>query len=244
MRKPDFQFKQFSIWHDQCAMKVNTDGILLGAWSQLHSAQNIADIGTGTGLIALMLAQKDHDYGCIKKASITAIEIDPKAAQQASFNVEQSPWHKQVNIVELSFQQYAEQSNERFELLVSNPPYFTNSLKAPDKSRDTARHNDSLSFSDLLTSAQTIATEDAHFYLILPCEEADKLLSIAGQHGWFLSHHCLVSTVTDKQATRSLLQLTNQEVSSVKTSNITIRDRNNNYTQEFVELCRDYYLFM
>ncbi len=244
MRKPDFQFKQFSIWHDQCAMKVNTDGILLGAWSQLHSAQNIADIGTGTGLIALMLAQKDNDYGCVEKASITAIEINSQAAQQALFNVEQSPWHKQVNIVELSFQQYAERSNERFDLLVSNPPYFTNSLKAPDKSRDTARHNDSLSFSDLLTSAQTIATENAYFYLILPCEEADKLLSIADQHGWFLAHHCLVSTVTGKEATRSLLKLTNQLISNTEISNITIRDRSNNYTQEFVELCRDYYLFM
>lgn len=242
MQDPDFKFKQFSIWHDKCAMKVNTDGILLAAWTELMSCNNILDIGTGTGLIALMLAQKSQHQTL--PASLCAVEIDPAAAEQAQFNITQSKWRQQIELIQQDIQSYSQQSSRRFDLLVSNPPYFTNSLQAGTVARNQARHNQGLSFDDLLASAAKLATKQARFNLILPCNEANKLIAIAKQHNWHLVQECLVSTVTDKPASRSLLSLSKQGKESVTKSHITIRNRDNSYTTEFIELCRDYYLFM
>lgn len=242
MQQADFRFKQFSIWHDQCAMKVNTDGILLGAWTELNQAKQIADIGTGTGLIALMLAQKGQNLK--QQINISAIEIDQAAAQQASFNVAQSPWQNLIDINHQSFQQFSEYTDASFDLLVSNPPYFTDSLQAPDKSRNLARHNHGLSFQQLLENAAKITTAQARFNLILPCNEAERLLQLAPKYDWQLQHHCKVSTVTAKQPSRSLLSLDKGLMQEPQSSELTIRNKDNSYHQSFIELCQDFYLFM
>lgn len=242
MQEPDFRFKQFSIWHDQCAMKVNTDGILLGAWSTITSKHSIIDIGSGTGLIALMLAQKANETK--QSVQITAVEIDQLAANQASSNVARSPWPQQVKVIQQDIQSFSRACPTKFDLLVSNPPYFTNSLKAQGEARDKARHNDGLSFADLLKSAEALCSDSATFNLILPSNETDRLLKIAPEFNWYLSDRCQVSTVTGKTPTRSLLSLTRKKVITPVSSNLVIRDKTNSYTPEFVELCKAYYLFM
>lgn len=239
MQAPDFTFKQFSIWHDKCAMKVNTDGILLGAWSQLNNATTILDIGSGTGLIALMLAQR-----ACTKAQIFGVEIEQAAAQQASFNASQSPWSINVQIINQDIQSFSLTHMAKFDLIVSNPPYFTNALKAPTKGRELARHNDGLSFEQLLHSASLLASNNAHFSLILPCDEAQRLLTISEKFGWNLKHLCLVSTVTGKAPSRSLIELVRAESTTPKQTALTIRDNTNKYTDEFIQLCKDYYLSM
>lgn len=242
MRAPDFRFKQFSIWHDQCAMKVNTDGILLGAWSNLSSAKSIIDIGSGTGLIALMLAQKASESE--QELQIVGVEIDQAAAVQATDNVAQSPWSQQVEIVQRDIQSFSQDCSTKFDLLVSNPPYFTNSLRSLGDARDKARHNDGLSFADLLKSSDILCSESATFNLILPCNEADRLLTLAAEFNWHLNKRCQVSTVTGKAPTRSLLSLTRTKSATPLLSKLIIRDKTNSYTPEFIELCRAYYLAM
>lgn len=239
MQAPDFTFKQFSIWHDKCAMKVNTDGILLGAWSQLNNATTILDIGSGTGLIALMLAQRVSI-----PAQIFGVEIEQAAAQQASFNASQSPWAAKVQIINLDIQSFSLTHMAKFDLIVSNPPYFTNALKAPNKGRELARHNDGLSFEQLLHSASLLASDNAHFSLILPCEEAQSLLAISEKFGWHLKRLCLVSTVIGKPPSRSLIELARAESAAPTQTALTIRDKKNKYSDEFIQLCKDYYLSM
>lgn len=242
MPTPDFRFKQFAINHDRCAMKVNTDGVLLGAWAVLNKASKIVDIGTGTGLIGLMLAQRCQHL--TPPVSVTAIEIDKFAAQQAAENALASPWSSQVRVVEQDIQSFSRESQDKFDTIVSNPPYFSNALAAPDLARNKARHNDGLSFAELLQSAANIASTQCLFTLILPCNEAERLLSIAAEHHWHLAKHCLVATVEGKTPSRSLLTLSTDPFVEAQTSQLTIRNKDNSYHPDFINLCRDFYLFM
>src|SRR6478736_3632457 len=137
-----FEFKQFKIKQDRCAMKVGTDAVLLGAWVVPNGSKKILDIGTGTGVIALMLAQKSS-------AGILAIDIDRESTEQAGINVAESIFHSQIKVVHTSFQELVKNSSEKFDLIVTNPPYFIDSFKNPSERSTTARHTDSLSFEDL-----------------------------------------------------------------------------------------------
>ena len=138
-----FQFKQFTVFHDRCAMKVGTDGVLLGAWTRTGQGCSILDIGTGTGLIALILAQRIPD------ARITAVELDREAALQAAENVRNSPWAARIEVVEADIRQYATRVSHPFDIIVSNPPFFNSSLHSPSEARTQARHTDSLSYAEL-----------------------------------------------------------------------------------------------
>ena len=149
-----FRFKQFTIHQDACAMKVGTDGVLLGVLADVTAATHLLDIGTGTGLVALMLAQRNPSM------SIDAIEIDSKAAKQAAENVAQSPW-PQIRVHCAALQTYT--ANQPYNLIVSNPPYFVNSLKAPKAARTTARHTDSLSFNELVEGVDRLLSPAGHW---------------------------------------------------------------------------------
>ena len=156
MSNPYFQFKQFTVWHDQCAMKVGTDGVLLGAWASVERARRILDIGTGTGLVALMLAQRS-----LLDAKIVALEIDEAAAGQARENVARSPWQERIEVVQADFKKY--RSSDKFDVIVSNPPYFVDSLECPDRQRAAARHNDSLTYEELLEGVNRLLAADGLF---------------------------------------------------------------------------------
>ncbi len=161
-----FQFKQFTVWHDKCAMKVGTDGVLLGAWVNIFNAKSVLDIGTGTGLIALMIAQRST-------ANILAVEIDADAVNQAIENVERSPWSGNIKVQHADFKTAT--FNTKFDVIVSNPPYFSDSLLSPDTHRSTARHTSELTYHDLISRVSGILAFKGEFSLIIPADISDKI---------------------------------------------------------------------
>jgi tRNA1Val (adenine37-N6)-methyltransferase len=233
----DFTFKQFAIEHKNCAMKVNTDGILLASWVQLLHPKSILDIGTGSGLLSLMLAQRTQESG----SQITALEIDEDASKQAQINFEQSPWHERINNVRADVTQW--QCDTQFDVIISNPPYFTNSLASPNEKRHLARHNDSLSFIQLLDCASKLSTRNAELHLILPSNETQSLLSLLPQTNWHLIRHTSVSTVDGKVASRELLSFS-KHAGNLIHNTLCIKTQSNQYSPEFIELTRAFYLFM
>ena len=160
MSNNSFTFQKFTIHQDRCAMKVGTDGVLLGAWA--HGGKRILDIGTGTGLVAIMMAQRFAD------AHVTAVEIDHNAALQACNNANCSPFASRIGIVETSIQNFEVYGTQLFDSIVSNPPFFTDSLKNPASQRATARHADTLPYRDLFTAVKRLLAEDGEFSAIIP----------------------------------------------------------------------------
>ena len=181
-----FTFKQFEINHEGCAMKVGTDGVLLGAWCECGSARRIADIGTGTGLIALMCAQRNST------ATIDALDIDHSAAECARANVAHSAWSGRIRVIETAVQDFT--CEERYDLIVSNPPYFSETLQSPDPSRAVARHNCSLPHRDLIDAAKRLLTDEGRMALILPSDEARRFAMQAVVAGLYLCRRCEVVT--------------------------------------------------
>jgi tRNA1Val (adenine37-N6)-methyltransferase len=172
-----FQFQQFRVEQDRCAMKISTDAVLLGSLVQSDGPKQILDIGTGTGVIALMLAQR------FPEAQITALELDPEAASQARENCEQSPFSERSTVLQGRFQDF--QSGERFDLLVSNPPFFPDHLPASDPKRQQALHTDSLSFEDLLHKASQLLAPSGSFWVILPPRQMQDFIQFGATHGLF-----------------------------------------------------------
>lgn len=198
-----FAFKQFTIEQDRCAMKVGTDGVLLGSWAK--GGTRILDIGTGTGLIALMMAQR------YPTAHIDAIEIDKEAAQQAKENVAQSPFANRVNIVNIALQNYKEQSQGKlYDAIVSNPPYFENSLKNPDKNRAQARHTDALPFRELMHNAYSLLSDEGIFSIIVPNEAKSTIEYEAIVVGLSISKMVHIKTKSNKAPKRLLMEFRKQ----------------------------------
>ena len=159
-----FKFKQFTIHQNDTAMKVGTDGVLLGAWTKIKTdTQNILDIGTGTGLIALMLAQKT-----LSSSQIDAVELDQLAYQQAKENFKLSNWSQKLQAINQSIQEFTINTSKKYDLIISNPPFFRNSFASKNTQRQIARHTDSLSYDDLLYSVKKILLDDGIFQLSFP----------------------------------------------------------------------------
>lgn len=191
MGAPYFRFKQFTVWHDRCAMKVGTDGVLLGAWAgqerfgeiQGNHPRNILDIGTGSGLIALMLAQR------FPQARITGIDCDKDAVMQARENFAGSPWSGRLRAIHTSLQNYChgpEAASERFSLIVSNPPFYDNTLTNPDSRRSAARHTDGLPHDELLLLSASLLSDSGVFSLIIPSESEKSILRLADRSRLYL----------------------------------------------------------
>ena len=228
-----FQFKQFTIQQDVCAMKVGTDGVLLGAWSNVKEG-NILDIGSGTGLIAILLAQRT------KSALITAIDINQNAYLQTLQNVNECKWKERILVFHSSVQDF--KSETKYDLIISNPPYFIDSTKAPQHERNTARHTDELSFLDLITAVKRLLKKDGLFVLILPTEEAQLFIKEAQEKELYLNRKCLVKPNSNKAVKRILMEfsLYNPEL---KEEELTIEtEKRHQYTKEYIILTQDYYL--
>ena len=197
MANPYFQFKQFTVWHDRCAMKVGTDAVLLGAWMHVEGAHRMLDIGCGCGLIALMAAQRNAE------GRVVAVEIDAEATRQARENVERSPWKERIEVVNADICTF--HPEEKFDAIFSNPPYFVNALKCPDKQRSTARHTDTLDFDTLMRCAASLLSVDGEFSVVVPMEAAPAIKAAAIQHRLFLSRETHVYTKPSAPAKRALL---------------------------------------
>lgn len=191
----DFSLKQFDIRQDRTAMKVGTDGLLLGAWAQ--GGKHVLDIGTGTGLIALMMAQRFPD------AHVDAIDIDADAASQAEYNARRSPFADRVAVRCVSLQEYV--AEREYDSIVCNPPFFTQSLQSPDSKRTLARHSIALPFDDLFLHARRLMSEDGVFSIVVPSDALSQIETAAVMNNLFLVRRCLVRTTRKKPARRLLL---------------------------------------
>ena len=230
-----FRFKQFKIEQDRCAMKVGTDGVLLGAWATVNHGSKLLDIGTGTGLIALMCAQRNSDM------TIVGIEIDPEASQQAKENVEESPFASRVEIVALSLQEFAKGEIENFDVIVCNPPYFIDSLKAPNMQRNLARHTDMLSFQELTQGVMLLLKKSGMFSVILPTTEALELKAIAESKGLKLQRICHVYP-TQKRIERRTLMEFGFDTTPILEEELVIELQRHVYSEEYSALTKDFYL--
>lgn len=229
-----FSFKQFTVFHDRCAMKVGTDGVLLGAWTRVDSATQALDIGTGTGLIALMLAQRSQ-------AQITAIDIDAAAVEQARDNVDRSLWKDRIGVELCDVCTYSPAA--RFDLIVSNPPYFVNSLKCPDIQRNTARHTDTLDFGRLIGRAAELLLPEGNFSVIIPADSLDGFRMLAAGCGLHLSRQTLVKSKPDALPKRALLEFVKQPTCCV-VDELTIELSQHVYSDRYTALTKDFYLKM
>ena len=227
-----FRFKQFAVEQDDVAMKVGTDGVLLGAWAACDGAKRILDIGTGTGVIALMLAQRNTE------AHIQAVEIDETATQRARSNFDMSPWAERLDVECCAVQAF--NPAEKFDLIISNPPYFVDSLLPPDAKRSTARHTHDLSFEELDKAVCRLLADDGRFALILPTAEFDKYLTITQL---YLVRRCDVYPKTDADIKRVMAEFAKHEILDAKHETITIeQDKRGDYTDEYRTLTKDFYL--
>lgn len=231
-----FQCKKFFVGHDQCAMKVGTDGLLLGAWACLPAGENAAilDIGAGTGLISLMLAQRSE-----ARYPIDAVELDSAAVTQAQQNVANSPWPHSIALIKGDILTY--QRPKRYMLIVSNPPFFQQSLPAADERRTLARHSNSLPFAALLAKAAELLHQDGSFELILPVQTAAGFITLASITGWHLARHCAVQSTPTKAPQRVLFSLQRKPVAT-QHSKLIIQHADGSYTEQYRTLLADFYL--
>lgn len=231
-----FRFKQFTVNQERCSMKVGTDGVLLGAWCDVSCSSEILDVGTGTGLIALMLAQRNGS------ANICGIEIDKDASEQALENVNGSPWCDRVKIENVSLQNFALTTERSFDLIVSNPPYFCNSLKNPDGRKSTARHTDELPFEDLLKCSAKLLKNSGKLAVVLPIAEGNLFAELAENIGLNCSKRVDVCPKPDSAPKRLLLEFSKSRTET-KTDTLVIETETRHcYSPEFKNLTKDFYL--
>ena len=235
MPNPYFAFKQFTVRHDRCAMKVGTDGVLLGAWTDLSHSRRILDIGTGTGLIALMLAQRCMD------ARITAIDLDSAAVEQAQENIQASPWKDRIEALQQDICTY--HPNGTFDTIVSNPPYFIDSLKCPDGQRSTARHTDTLDADRLIGKVSELLSSDGRFSIILPAEQTEDLIRVAGEKGLHPSRQTWVITRPGLSPKRILMEFRKIPV-TLQPDELVIELERHVYSEEYIALTQEFYLKM
>lgn len=230
-----FRFKQFVIHQGNAAMKVGTDSVLLGAWTNIAGCKNILDVGTGTGLIMLMLAQRSN-------ANILGIEIDNSAFLQAGENISLTKWENRCKVVHISLQEFCKSSNYTFDLIVSNPPYFDNSLKSPSKERTLSRHTDSLSYDELFESSAELLSELGKLSIIVPSNKLAELIKIAGLNTLYVSRITKVIPVTGKSHKRVLLEFCKTEMTPSETQIVIENGKRHNYTEDYKLLTKDFYL--
>lgn len=229
-----FNFKQFTVCQGRSPFKVGTDGVLLGAYADVKAKKRILDVGTGTGLIALMLAQRCD-------AEIAAIEPDEESFEQASENVLKSRWSDRISVINSSIQDYKD-PGEGFDLIVSNPPYFIDSIKNPDPARAKTRHNLTLAHSDILTGAGRLLRNDGIFQLIMPYTEGTVFMAEAARYDFFCSHMLKIRPTPTSGIRRLILTMT-RERKKVSEQFLTIESgKRHDFTDDYKNLTRDFYL--
>lgn len=230
-----FRFKQFAVDQCDCAMKVGTDGVLLGAWVDVKPDDSVLDVGTGTGLVALMLAQREVT------CQIDAVELDKKCAERASVNFKNSSWSARLKLYQDDFRDFA--PSVKYDLIVSNPPYFTNSNPSPVHERARARHMDSLPLEVLMTRCAHLLSEQGRLNLILPYEELNRVEALAKQHGLNLNRLTKVKGTPQAEYKRILIEVSKQSLTCIETE-LVIEVARHQYTKEYINLTRDFYLAM
>lgn len=231
-----FQFKQFTIQQDKTAMKVGTDGVLLGAWANLDFNPNsILDIGAGTGLIALMMAQR------CDTETIDAIELNDEAYEQTVENFESSDWADRLFCYHASLDEFTDEIDEKYDFIISNPPFYTSTYKELSEERAMARHAESLTYADLLESTSKLLSENGNCAFIIPFEEEENFLKIATENHLYPNRITHVKGALNTAVKRSLLQLSFLKTEPIQ-SELTLELSRHNYTEEYKSLVQDFYL--
>lgn len=233
MKKDGFQFKRFSIKQDHCAMKVGTDGVLLGAWCDVTDARRILDVGAGSGLVALMVAQRNY------RAIIEAVEIDRDSASDADYNFKHSPWSNRLNLNNIDFLDY--RPSIKFDLVVSNPPFFDTGIIAPDSRRAIARHNTTLPFNQLFSHATELLAEKGRIAIVAPIEVKEKIEFLAGESNLWMQRRAEVRTKSTKPVKRILWEFANYPT-DLEEESLILQSTEGGKTDEYTALTSDFYL--
>ena len=228
-----FKFKQFTIEQSDCAMKVGTDGCLLGGWFNCSESNNILDIGCGTGLIAIMAAQRSN-------AGITGVEIDDKAALQARINAGNSPWRERIDIINSDLLEYT--TEKRFDTIVSNPPYFVNSLKCDDTSRTLARHSDSLDCRAFFKKCNELLEDDGKISIVIPSDIVEEWKSAAAEQNLYPARITSVRTTPRKAPKRALLEFSHSTQTATEENTLILETAPGEYSDDAKKILGDFYL--
>jgi tRNA1Val (adenine37-N6)-methyltransferase len=228
-----FKFKQFKVGQNQNVHRVGTDGVLLGAWVNIGKATQILDIGTGTGVIALLLAQRSH-------AKITGIDSDQEAFRITRQNADESPWKERIRIIETSLQDFYTEA--RFDLVVCNPPFFENSLKPPTSHRQQQRHTNTLPQDQLIENVVQLLTPIGRLAVVLPTAEGNRFKEIAASFNLYQHRSCAVFSKIGKPQERWLLEFARTPTATEDKTQLTIMDAAGQWTDEYKALTRDFYL--
>jgi tRNA1Val (adenine37-N6)-methyltransferase len=233
-----FSFKKFTVQQDQCAMKVGTDGVLLGAWTPLkHNPKNILDIGTGTGLIALMLAQRSAE------SQIDAFDIDAAAFEQASYNFMASPWADRLYCYHAGLDEFIAEPDQTYDLIVCNPPFHTETILPVDSSRKNARSAEALPLVDLAEATTALLAEEGVFAAIVPYKLENSLVGLMADKNLYPFHITRVKGMAHSPVKRSLIAFSDNEIPA-KVDELTIEEARHHYTSEFTQLVADFYLHL
>ena len=237
MSKP-FKFKEFTINQDRCAMKIGTDGVLLGAWTSIDNRPfSVLDIGAGTGVLSLMIAQRSS------AENIEAIEIDADAYEQCAENFENSPWSDRLFCYHASLLEFIEEVDDEFDLIICNPPFYSEDYKTQDKSRDLARFNDAMPFEHLIYAAAKLLSEDGIFSTVIPFKEESNFVELASKVGLFLNRSLHIKGSPESEIKRSLLEFSFQK-KETSASELIIETSRHQYTDDYINLTKDFYLKM
>lgn len=229
-----FSFKQFTIYQDKSAFKVGTDGVLLGASADVTGVKRILDIGSGTGLIAIMLAQRCD-------ADIVAIEPDTESYRQACDNVRLCTWKSRIKVEHTDLQNYYP-GNEKFDLIVTNPPYFTDSLKSPDPRKSAARHNDSLTSDEILLGVSRLLEDDGRVQLIMSYVEGNVFIAEAQKYGLYCNNVLKIKSLPTTEIRRLKLTFSRQRLRTTETFLTIEHGKRHEFTKEYISLTEDFYL--
>jgi tRNA1Val (adenine37-N6)-methyltransferase len=234
-----FQFKQFSVNQDQTAMKIGTDGVLLGAWTPIeNNPKSVLDIGTGTGIIALMLAQRSN------AEQIDALEIDESAYEQAVDNFENSPWGDRLFCFHAGLDEFVEEPEDEYDLIVSNPPFFSEDFRSENEQRDLARFQEAMPFEEIVEAADLLLSENGIFSVIIPFNEEDRFIELCAEAELFPIKVTRVKGAPNTKIIRSLLAFKRYELAVLTADELVIEISRHEYTPEYISLTKDFYLKM
>jgi len=230
------------VHQEHTAMKVCTDACLFGAWAaadvQIQTAKNILDIGSGTGLLSLMLAQQSA-------AHITAIEIEAGAFEQTKANFDLSPWKNRLDAIHSSIQDYASNNKQNlFDCIITNPPFYEGDLNSPDNAKNLASHSTALSWDNLAKSVASLLQGNGTWYVLVPTLKAYTMQKIASNYGLYLSEECLMYNDAKHLPIRAMLKFVKQKEASIQRNKIVIKNADQSYTTEFTNYLKEYYLHL
>lgn len=234
-----FQFKQFSVNQDKCAMKIGTDGVLLGAWCPIENNPfSVLDIGAGTGILSLMLAQRSN------AEQIDSLEIDEDAYEQCVENFENSPWSDRLFCFHAGLDEFIDDPEDEYDIIISNPPFYSEDFKSDDPQRDLARFQDALPFEDLVEAADLLLSENGIFAVIIPFKEEERFIDLCAEAELFPVKVTRVKGSHTTPIVRSLLAFKRYELSVLEADELVIEINRHEYTDDYINLTKEFYLKM